>query len=532
MNISTILDMAAEAFGDRIGVVSGEQRWSYADLRGAAQAAAHHIKASGAQYVAMLDVTSPAAPVAIFAAAYAGVPYVPLNYRLTRPEINELIERIAPAYLIVGSEYRNLVAPRNDVQLIERSDFLRLKAPEGAEPLQPEEDPRAVAVQLFTSGTTGKPKAAILRHENLMSYIVGTVEFASADESDAIVVTVPPYHIAGISAVLSSTYACRRMVQLEGFDPKSWLAACRDNGVSNAFLVPTMLQRVVDYLTDAAAPPPGREGGAELRVAEAAAAPAPAPASLREGAVSPVHLPSLRAIAYGGGKMPLSTIQKAMQLFPNVDFTNAYGLTETSSTIAVLGPEDHRAAAASSDPQVSRRLGSVGKPGAVELQIRDEDGKVLGAEEAGLVFVRGAQVSGEYLSLGSQLDAEGWFPTKDRGYLDAEGYLFLDGRADDVIVRGGENISPGEIEDVLLSHPAVADVAVVAMPDEQWGEGVAAAVVLKPGADVSVAELQELVKNALRSSRVPQKIIFKEALPYNETGKVLRRVIRQEFASK
>jgi acyl-CoA synthetase (AMP-forming)/AMP-acid ligase II len=165
----------------------------------------------------------------------------------------------------------------------------------------------------------------------------------------------------------------------------------------------------------------------------------------------------------------------------------------------------------------------------VEIQIRDDSGKVLGAEEAGLVFVRGPQVSGEYLQQGSQLDADGWFPTKDRGYLDAEGYLFLDGRADDVIVRGGENISPGEIEDVLLSHPAVADAAVVAMPDEQWGEGVAAAVVLRDGRTVTASELQDLVKGKLRSSRVPQKIVFKDALPYNELGKVLRRVIRQEF---
>jgi len=133
------------------------------------------------------------------------------------------------------------------------------------------------------------------------------------------------------------------------------------------------------------------------------------------------------------------------------------------------------------------------------------------------------------LQQGSQLDADGWFPTKDRGYLDAEGYLFLDGRSDDVIVRGGENISPGEIEDVLLTHPAVADAAVVAMPDVQWGEGVAAAIVLKPGSTADIGELQELVKGKLRSSRVPQKIVFKDALPYNELGKVLRRLIRQDF---
>lgn len=494
MNIATLLDMSAEAFGDRVAVVSGDTRLTYAELKAAAQAAAQRIQASGTSYVALLDVNSVAAPVAIFGAAYAGVPYVPLNYRLTPPEINELIARIAPALLITSAEPARIVEPRSDVVLIDRAAFLSL--PATAEPIEPPDDPRAVAVQLFTSGTTGKPKAAILRHENLMSYIVGTVEFAAADEDDAIVVTVPPYHIAGISAVLSSTYACRRMVQLEAFEASAWLAACREHRVSNAFLVPTMLQRIVDHL-DAS-------GG-------------------------DAQLPALRALAYGGGKMPLATIQRAMALLPQVDFTNAYGLTETSSTIAVLGPDDHRAAASSDDPMVRRRLASVGKPGAVEIEIRDDEGRVLGPEQAGLVFVRGPQVSGEYLSLGSQLDADGWFPTKDRGYLDAEGYLYLDGRADDVIVRGGENISPGEIEDVLLEHPAVADVAVVAMPDVQWGEGVAAAVVLKPGAQAAADELQALVKSRLRSSRVPQRIVFKDALPYNELGKVLRRLIRQEF---
>jgi acyl-CoA synthetase (AMP-forming)/AMP-acid ligase II len=499
MNISTILDMAADAFGDRIGVVAGSSSLSYAQLRDAAQRAAGRFRASGASYVGLLDVTTPAAPIAIFGAAYAGIPYVPLNYRLTKPEINELVARVAPAILITSPDHAPLVEPRSGITLLDRAAFLRDTA-EGEIPAPaPADDPHAVAVQLFTSGTTGKPKAAILRHENLMSYIVGTVEFGAATEDDAVLVTVPPYHIAGISAVLSSTYACRRMVQLDSFEPSAWLKACRAQNVSNAFLVPTMLSRIVDHLAESGAAP---------------------------------ELPRLKAIAYGGGKMPLTAIQKAMKLFPGVDFTNAYGLTETSSTIAVLGPEDHRAAAASSDPKVQKRLTSVGKAtGAVELQVRDDAGKVLSSNQTGVIFVRGGQVSGEYLQQGSLLDSDGWFCTRDRGYLDEEGFVFLDGRADDVIVRGGENISPGEIEEVLLGHPAVSDAAVVAMPDEEWGETVAAAVVLKDGARASDAELQALVKSRLRSSRVPKKIVFKDALPYNETGKVLRRVIRQEFTA-
>jgi long-chain acyl-CoA synthetase len=497
MNISTILDMVAEVFGDRVAVVSGDQRFTYAQLRSMALAAAVRIKASNVSYVALLDVNSPAVAVALFGAAYAAVPYVPLNYRLTAPEINELLARVMPALLITSDNYKALLEPHEGLQVIDRQAFLQLPpAPEGYVG-EPSEDPREIAVQLFTSGTTGKPKAAILRHENLMSYIVGTVEFGSASEDDATVITVPPYHVAGISAVLSSTYAGRRKIKLEQFEPGAWLDAVRAEQVSNAFVVPTMLSRIIEHVEASGEAP---------------------------------NLPALRALAYGGGKMPLQTIQKAMVLFPGVDFTNAYGLTETSSTIAVLGPEDHRAAVSSDDPKVRRRLGSVGRAAAVEIQVRDEAGRVLGPEEAGLVFVRGPQVSGEYLTQGSQLDAQGWFPTKDRGFLDAEGYLFLDGRSDDVIVRGGENISPGEIEDVLLQHPAVADVAVVAMPDQQWGEAVAAAVVFKPGEHATTEELQDLVRRHLRSSRVPQAIVIKDQLPYNELGKVLRRVIRQEFA--
>jgi len=498
MNIAMILDMAADSFPERTALQCGDDRFSYSELRVAARALARHVRAAGAAHLALLDVNSPAAPIAIFAAAYAGVAYAPLNYRLTPEEINELVARIAPACIIAGPEHLARFDGRDELSVIARDTVLAMRTASDAEAPSLGEDPRAVAVLLFTSGTTGKPKAAILRHENLLSYIVGTVEFAAADEQDAIAVAVPPYHIAGISAVLSSTYACRRMVQLENFDAAAWLAACREHRVSNAFLVPTMLSRVVEYLLAADARP---------------------------------DLGSLRAIAYGGGKMPQSTIESAMRLFDGVDFTNAYGLTETSSTVAVLGTDEHRMAITSEDPQVRRRLSSVGRAtGAVEIQVRDEAGVELPPESLGLVFVRGPQVSGEYDSLGSQLDSGGWFPTRDRGYLDADGYLYLDGRADDVIVRGGENISPGEIEDVLLTHPAVADAAVVAIPDEQWGEAVAAAVVLKPGTRVAEQELQDLVRERLRSSRVPQAILFKSELPYNDLGKVLRRVIRQDIA--
>jgi acyl-CoA synthetase (AMP-forming)/AMP-acid ligase II len=245
------------------------------------------------------------------------------------------------------------------------------------------------------------------------------------------------------------------------------------------------------------------------------------------------RIPSLRALSYGGGKMPLPVIERAMRLLPGVDFTNAYGLTETSSTISLLGPDDHRSAASSGDPEVRRRLASVGRPlPGIELEVHDEDGKPVPAGVPGEICVRGEQVSGEYQGRASSVGANGWFPTRDGGYLDADGYLFVTGRIDDVIVRGAENLSPGEIEDVLHEHPAVADCAVVGIPDEQWGEAVAAMIVPHTGRQVPAEELREWVRSHLRSSRVPERIEFREALPYNETGKLLRRKVRAELVGE
>lgn len=499
MNLVMLLEMAADAFPDRIAVHSGGAGLSYGRLQRAARAAGRLFAESGCRHVGLLDTNSLAVPIVVYGAAYAGRPYVPLNYRLAASELDDLLARIAPATLITGGEYAASLAVPAGIHVISTEEFIGA-ALQAAEAGTADEDASGVAIQLFTSGTTGKPKAALLRHENLMSYILGTVEFGSASGDEAILVAVPPYHIAGISSVLSSTYACRRMVQLPSFDAQAWLRLCREEAVTNAFLVPTMLARIVACV---------EESG------EAA------------------ELPSLRAIAYGGGRMPLPVIEKAIRLWPHVAFTNAYGLTETSSTIALLGPDDHREAMRSDDPAVRRRLASVGRPlPTVEIEIRGDDGELVAPGRSGLIFVRGGQVAGEYLDSGSQLDAAGWFPTRDRGYVDEAGFLFLEGRDDDVIVRGGENISPGEVEDALLGHPAVAEAAVVAVADEQWGEAVAAAIVLKDGKAAGTTELQGWVRQRLRSSRVPVAIRFLEQLPYNETGKLLRRLVRQEFADK
>jgi acyl-CoA synthetase (AMP-forming)/AMP-acid ligase II len=422
---------------------------------------------------------------------------VPLNYRLADTDLAALLERIEPAYIIGDVERVKRLNPESGHQAWPRVAFvgeaekLAASAPEVGEEVE-----GGVAVQLFTSGTTAAPKAALLRHANLLSYILGTVEFGSAASDEAALVSVPPYHIAGIAALLSSIYSMRRILLLPAFDPDEWLKLATAERATNAFVVPTMLSRII----------------------------------MRMGAGVKPELSSLRAIAYGGGRMPTELIERALDLLPNVGFTNAYGLTETSSTIALLGPDEHRAAHRAMDPNVRTRLGSVGRPlPTVEIEIRDEDGHALPVGERGEIYVRGEQVSGEYKER-KALDKDGWFPTRDAGWIDSEGYLFLAGRADDVIVRGGENISPGEIEDVLLAHPAIGDAAAVAVPSIEWGEAVGIAIVAKPAQKLPTDdELRALIKNRLRSSRVPERIARLDALPYNEMGKLLRREVRALF---
>jgi len=507
MHTSMLLDMAADGFGDRPAVTSGPERFthSYAALAELSGKAAGWLAARHARRVALVDVNSAAVPVLMFGAGLAGIPFAPVNYRLADEQLRAILARCAPCVAVVDDEAASRVADIEEVTVVTRDQFFAElagtgsagtgSAGTGSADTAPALDPDDVAILLFTSGTTGQPKAAVLRHRHLTSYILGTVEFMGADSDETALVSVPPYHIAGISAVLSSTFAGRRIVYLPAFSPQDWVAAAQREAVTHAMVVPTMLGRILDVLER-----------------------------------DKVSLPALRHLSYGGGRMPVPVIERALELLPNVGFVNAYGLTETSSTIAMLGPDEHRTAMESADPAVRAVLGSVGRPlPGVTVEIRDDDGHPVPAGHSGELWVAGEQVSGEYADRASP-PAGGWFCTRDTGYLDQDGFLYLQGRVDDVIVRGGENMSPGEIEDVLTAHPAVGEAAVVGIPDSEWGEKVAAVVVLADDAAATEEELKNWVRGRLRSSKTPALIEFRPALPCNETGKLLRRVIREELA--
>jgi len=491
MSISLLLDMAVSSNPDRTAVVSGDLRLTTQQLSDLADGGAGVIAGSNAEHVAYVGTGGVMLPLLIFASARAGLGFTPINYRLSAEGIQSLIRRLPQPLVIVDSRYREMLGDQ-PTSPMPSDDFLAAAA--SADPSEHTAefaDPDSVAIVLFTSGTTSRPKAVELSHNNLTSYITGTVEFDSAEPGDAVLICVPPYHVAGVGAALSNLYAGRKMVYLPNFDAEEWVRLINDEHITTATVVPTMLDRVVTVL---------EQGHHEL--------------------------PSLRNLAYGGSKVGLPLVRRALELLPNVGFVNAYGLTETSSTIAVLTPEDHRRAHSASEPGVAKRLGSVGQavPG-VELQIRDENGTVLGPGQSGELFVRGEQVSGRYTGIGSVLDEKGWFPTKDIAILDEDGYLFISGRSDDTIIRGGENIAPAELEDVLIEHPHVRDVAVVGVDDPQWGQAIVAVVVPAAGIDPDPEELREHVHKSLRGSRTPDRVVFRDELPTNPTGKLLRREI-------
>ena len=440
-----LLEMAAEGDPERVVLGSHDGGITASDLLERSRRAAIYFEKTGAEVVGYFGLNTDTLPVALFGAALAGIPFAPLNYRAPDEQLRGILGRVAGGIMIADDEEMERLDAIGAGHIITKAEF----AAAIAEPLTGEHpfvDPEEIAVLLFTSGTTSEPKAAILRHRHLVSYIISSVEFLGCEPTEAQLICVPSYHIAGIAAVLSSLYAGRRIMYLPAFEAAAWVHLAADEHISHAMVVPTMLGRILAAL---------EEGGVEL--------------------------PALRHLSYGGGRMPLELVERTLTDMPHIDLVNAYGLTETSSTIAMLTPDEHREAFASDDPAIRARLGSVGRPlPSLEVEVRDIDEAALPPGEKGEIWVRGEQVAGEYVGQ-TTLTEDGWFRTRDAGWFDVHGFLYVDGRLDDVIVRGSENLSPGEIEEVLMAHAAVAEAAVIGIPDAEWGEAVAAVVVLHVG---------------------------------------------------
>jgi acyl-CoA synthetase (AMP-forming)/AMP-acid ligase II len=249
MNVMMLLEMASSGFGERVALGSRDgSGLTYEQLFARSGAAAAYFEGAGIERVSLVDVSSPALPIVLFGAAWAGKPFVPLNYRLTAEELRRLAQEVAPTVTVCDEQAQPKLFDLPGVQPIRRDEFLASVADAPVPAPEWNMDPDEIAILLFTSGTTGTPKAAVLRHKHLVSYIFGSVEFMGADEDEATIISVPPYHIAGMAAILSSVYAGRRIVQLPNFEAGAWVQLALKEGITHAMVVPTMLARIVDYM--------------------------------------------------------------------------------------------------------------------------------------------------------------------------------------------------------------------------------------------------------------------------------------------
>lgn len=502
-------------FSDQEILVFEDERLTYGQLWRNIQRLASALREIGTQAgdcVAVLQTNSGRSIEAYFAAAALGAVFLPLNYRAKPRELEYMINAADAKVLLFGDRYREVVERLRGSLTVKTYVALDSPAPgsfslagllekAGGEldPVEVGDDD--VTILMYTSGTTAVPKAVLLTHNHFTAYVCNNVELADGTPRGTALLSVPLYHIAGTTSVMTTLFTGRRLVVLRQFDPEQWLRTVEREAVTHAFVVPTMLRQIIDH---------PRFGAHDLS--------------------------SLQILSYGGAAMPFPVIRRALERFPaSVGFVNAFGQTETTSTLTVLGPEDHRLDGTPQEIETRlRRLRSIGRPlPDVAIKVVDDEGREVARGRVGELWVRTDRVMKGYRAAGGPTSPlrGGWLPTRDMGWIDNDGYVYLAGRKDDMIIRGGENIAPAEVESVIESHPEVDEAAVVGVPDEEWGQRVAAAVVRRAGSALGAEELIAFCKQRLASFKAPEMIRFVDELPKNVMGKLLKKDLRADFES-
>jgi acyl-CoA synthetase (AMP-forming)/AMP-acid ligase II len=512
MNTVSFLSIPAGIVPEQEAVVSDDARFTYADALTRVRRLAGALAGLGVgrgTRVAALHTNTHRYVEAYYATAMLGGVFIPLNYRAKQPELKHMLSTSAARLVLVGERYLEAIeALRPTLPALER--VIGFDRPAGGGPgyeellagateheEEAEVDDDDTTILMYTSGTTALPKGVMLTYHDFTAYVTANVELADGTPRGAALLCVPLYHIAGATNMMTTLWTGRRLVLMPQFEARGWLDVVERERITHAFVVPTMLKQLLDQ------PDLDRR-----------------------------DLSGLQILSYGGAAMPFPVIRRAIERFPrNVGFVNAFGQTETTSTLTLLGPEDHRLEGTREEiERRTKRLTSIGRPlPDVEILVRDEDGAALAAGVVGEICVRTPRVMKGYAgSAGSPLDGEGWLPTRDMGWVDEDGYLYIAGRKDDMIIRGGENIAPAEVEAVLQSHPAVEEAAVIGVADVEWGQRVAAFVVLRPGATLSAEEIGEFCRPRLASFKKPERVYFLPELPKNPMGKILRRELRAQ----
>ncbi len=441
-----------------------------------------------------------------FANGKVGSVTTPLNYRLAAPEIEFIINNSEAVALIVSDDFVPMIAQIKHLLPTVRHyicigghhqgyvEYEELIA--GSSPAEP---PEAVTEddllwQMYTSGTTGRPKGAMITHRNLITNVVQSTMNFHAEPDDRSLIVAPVYHAAAVIVCTSTLAAGGTLLIKKDFVPPEVIKAFNEEGVTHALLVPAMILFMLNM--------PG---------------------------IEKVNFGSLKYIIYGASAIPLEVLRRAMQVF-KCKFLQGFGQTESVAVLTQLLPEDH---VLDGPPEKVRRLESCGRElFGTEVRIVDEKGKDCPPGVVGEIIARGDQVMKGYWKMPEATAdtlKDGWLHTGDMGTLDEEGYVYIKDRMKDMIVSGGENVYPREVEETLFSHPAVADAACIGVPSDKWGEEVKAIVVLKPDARATQEELLEFCKGKLAGYKRPRSVDFVQTLPKNPSGKVLKRELREPY---
>ena len=488
MNLFALLDQTASRHGDRGAVYHGERQvHTWSELRERVLRLAGSLRAlePGAR-IAVASENSPAIIELMFAIWAAERVFVPLNYKLHAREMAQILDDSGAALVLASPKIAGQLTgvTSTPIEVIGSEDYQsRCAAEPSAVPRTT--DPGSLAWLFYTSGTTGRSKGAMLSHRNLMAMTVSHLaDFDAPDESSSLIHGAPMSHGSGLYVPPYVSRGARQVVPASGaFDPDEFLDLCGRHPGCSAFLAPTMVARLVQT---------GRSCPA-----------------------------GLRTIVYGGGPMYVDSLKKAMAAFGPV-FVQLYGQGEAPMTITGLRRHDHVDAS-------DAVLGSVGYArSGVDVAVVRGDGSVAGVDEIGEIVCRGDVVMSGYWRNPAATEAtlsDGWLRTGDMGSFDGQGYLTLRDRSKDVVISGGSNIYPREVEEVLLEHPGVVEAGVVGAPDEEWGEVVVAFVV----GDVTAAELDAHLLERIARFKRPKRYLFVEELPKNSYGKVLKRDLRERL---
>jgi acyl-CoA synthetase (AMP-forming)/AMP-acid ligase II len=490
--------------------IMGDQHITYAEANLLVNQLAHAFMESGLQKgdrFAYLSKNSLEYPIVYFGASKAGVVPVPLNYRLAPPEWSFIINDSQAKLVLSSGEYQDGIdGIRDTLETVDRylaidghldagwEDYRAWVTGQSDAPPEGEISDDDDVYQMYTSGTTGHPKGAVINHAAVTAHVMQFSHAISLTPGDRDLIVAPMYHAAAALTAFSVIYQSGTLVIHEDFVPQEVVRALSEEKIAAISIVPAMIQACLVYVPD----------------------------------VAERTYDTLKLIAYGASPIAEQTLRRAIEVF-KCDFLQAYGMTELTCLATTLSSADHVRALANK-PEL---LLSAGRPVVgTEVRIVDENDRPLPHGAIGEIVVRGPQMMKGYWRL-PDATAEalrgGWMHTGDAGVMDDEGFLYIQDRVKDMIVSGGENVYPRVVEDVLFAHPAIADAAVIGVPDPQWGETIKAVVVLREGTSVTADDIMDFCRGKLGGFERPRSVDFVAELPRNATGKVLKRVLREPY---